>query len=187
MAAERRNGYARRAGALMFFLAALSMTASATDAAPNASDCSSAKLPAPFDFWVGSWEVYIDNKLAGTNHVEMLLGGCAYAEHWREADGSRGEGFFYYVPAQNTWKQVWVSDTPFVRGGVKEKTMASPPGRRPVIFHGTFAVSPADIYLDRTVLTPIDKDTVRQVVEISRDGGLTWKSAFDARYKRIAK
>jgi hypothetical protein len=36
--------------------------------------------------------------------------------------------------------------------------------------------------LDRTTLTPLPDDRVRQLIEISRDRGVTWQTNFDAYY-----
>lgn len=38
-------------------------------------------------------------------------------------------------------------------------------------------------YLDRTT-TRIDGDSVRQLIEVSTDAGETWRSVFDATYRR---
>jgi hypothetical protein len=38
--------------------------------------------------------------------------------------------------------------------------------------------------LDRTSLVPLPGDEVRQLIEVSSDGGATWRPTFDARYRR---
>ena len=35
-------------------------------------------------------------------------------------------------------------------------------------------------YLDRTTLTDLGDGTVRQLIEVSMDEGVTWKATFDA-------
>ncbi len=35
------------------------------------------------------------------------------------------------------------------------------------------------------VLTPIARDTVRQVIEVSDNGGAAWRPVFDAGYRRV--
>jgi hypothetical protein len=39
--------------------------------------------------------------------------------------------------------------------------------------------------LDRTTLTPLGGGEVRQHIEVSSDRGATWRSSFDAVYRRI--
>ena len=38
---------------------------------------------------------------------------------------------------------------------------------------------------DRTTLTREAPDRVRQLIEISKDGGRTWLAVFDAEYRRV--
>lgn len=40
------------------------------------------------------------------------------------------------------------------------------------------------VVLDRTTLSPLPGGEVRQLIEISADGGTTWRPTFDARYRR---
>jgi hypothetical protein len=53
-----------------------------------------------------------------------------------------------------------------------------------VRFQGEISKPDGTSYLDRTTLTPLTGDRVRQVIEISRDGGKTWQVTFDAEYRR---
>ena len=72
------------------------------------------------DFWVGSWDVFSGDRKIGTTRIEKVLNGCAILEHWKSAAGGEGKSLFYYYPAEERWKQVWVTGNPFRRGGVKE-------------------------------------------------------------------
>ena len=146
--------------------------------------CTSASPFHPFDFWLGSWDVYVAGNPVGSNEIGPILHGCAFVERWTDVNGGKGESLFYYLPSGQTWKQIWVTDSPFARGGVKEKTMLSNNCTVPVIFQGSYPVSADLTFLDRTTLSPIDENTARQLIEISRDGGVTWKSVFDAVYLR---
>ena len=146
------------------------------------------------DFWIGTWEVHLAGpavprdpaqpdllKRAGSNVIEKTLGGCAILEHWTDVFGSEGKSLFYYHRSANAWKQVWVTDV----GRVKEKRMIDAPSGA-VRFQGEVRLDNGTRILDRTTLTPLSADRVRQHIEQSTDDGKTWQSTFDAIYTRHA-
>jgi len=135
------------------------------------------------DFWVGEWEVFVGDRRVGSNRIEKILQGCAIMEHWTDIQGGQGKSLSVYTPATDTWKQVWVSETATTPGGVKEKTLVERMPDGGVRFRGTIPLADGRSYLDRTTLTPLDDGSVRQHIEISRDGE-TWETTFDARYVR---
>jgi len=130
------------------------------------------------DFWLGDWNVYADDRLDGTNHIEKILDGCAVVENWSDAGGSHGKSLFFYNRFTKAWKQVWIPEG----GPVKEKLRVADPAPGAVRFQGRVTVGPAATVLDRTTLTPLPDHRVRQVIEISRDEGKTWRVGFDAVY-----
>lgn len=136
------------------------------------------------DFWLGDWTVLADGREAGTNRVEKILAGCAVSELWRDADGGRGESLFFVQPTTRRWKQVWVTDRATVPGGLKEKLLVARLPGGGTRFQGEIQVPDGRVILDRTTLTPAPDGRVHQVIEISRDGGSTWATAFDAWYIR---
>jgi hypothetical protein len=130
------------------------------------------------DFWLGGWNVALrDGTPAGTNLLERALSGYAVFEHWRGADGGEGESFFYFDPANRTWRQVWV-----MAGCAKEKQLVAG-GADELVFAGTAFVAGRS-FLDRTTLAPAPDGTVTQRIEQSLDGGRTWQTSFDAVYSR---
>jgi hypothetical protein len=131
------------------------------------------------DFWLGEWDVFMGDQKVGTNHIEKILGGAAILEHWAGGQGGRGESLFYFLPDSGQWKQVWVVDGARV---VKEKL--STPVDGGLRFEGEARYPDGTRIPDRTTLTLQDDGSVRQVIEISRDGGRTWTPAFDGRYVR---
>jgi len=135
------------------------------------------------DFWLGDWDVFIGDQKVGDNHIAKIVDGCAITEDWRAANGARGHSLFYYLPAEQSWKQVWVTGTALSRGGVKEKTMTERM-ENAVRFQGEIKVAGGDSYLDRTTLTSLENGDVRQLIEVSTDGGGVWLAVFDARYVR---
>ena len=159
---------------------------SAPLAAQNAPapSCASQPLFAALDFWVGDWTVWVGSQQAGTNRITKILGGCAVTEEWQATGGGEGRSLFYVPPAARHWQQVWVTGNALAPGGTKEKTQldASLPGGA-VRFQGTIRNGDRE-WLDRTTLTPQDDGTVRQHIEISVDGGATWRTTFDAVYRK---
>jgi hypothetical protein len=128
------------------------------------------------DFWLGEWDVKVGDELAGRDVVRKILDGFAVIEEWRDAEGSEGQSFFYFMPAQGRWKQVWVTSTGFY----KEKL--SEPYATGVRFVGKSYGPRGRVIDDRTTLTRLPEGRVRQVIETSTDGGKTWTAAFDAVY-----
>jgi len=110
-----------------------------------------------------------------------MLKGCALQENWTEST-REGKSLFYYQPVERRWRQIWVTDTATEPGGVKEKhgVAVESGGMR---FQGELVVN-GRIVLDRTTLKLQPDGRVRQTIETSRDGGVTWKTQFDAFYVR---
>jgi hypothetical protein len=137
------------------------------------------------DFWVGEWTVHVGAQQVGTNTIEKELGGCALSERWRGADGTEGRSWFYFDRAMDRWKQVWVTQDGLRTGGTKEKTELAPAGTEAQVrFQGAYATDDGSLVADRTTLTALADGSVRQLIEISADGGETWRTVFDARYVR---
>ena len=137
------------------------------------------------DFWIGEWNVYEGNNLAGTNTIEKIVKGCAIIENWTSKGGSEGKSFFYYYPQEKRWKQVWVTQNPFSWGGVKEKEHIETLDNGAMRFQGKIISRNGKEIYDRTTLTPMENGQVRQVIESSIDGGESWKINFDAIYKPL--
>lgn len=135
------------------------------------------------DFWVGAWDVLVAGKKVRTNTIEKILDGCAIVERWRDVGGGEGQSLFYIEPATNTWKQVWVTSSALQRGGTKEKRLTEKLADGALRFQGEIATQQSK-YLDRTTLIPLPGGRVRQVIEISIDGGVTWNAGFDGLYIR---
>jgi hypothetical protein len=148
--------------------------------------CSSSEY-SKLDFWVGDWDVVSPTgEKQGTNHIEKVLNGCAIIENWRDINGGEGKSLFYFVPATKQWKQVWVTD----QGPVKEKTLIVTESGSGVQFQGELRRrNGKGSYLDRTTLTPMPGNRVRQRIEISLDGGKTWdpKLAWEGIYSPHSK
>lgn len=165
------------AGWLALSMVAMSSTATAA--------CEAAGIHGALDFWVGQWEVLVEDRVVGHNRIEKVSGGCAVVEHWRPASGGEGTSFYWVDPASRKWRQVWVTGEPFSRGGTKEKAQVPAPDGA-VRMQGEVPLPDGGRYLDRTTLTPGEGGSVRQLIEISTDGGASWRAVFDAEYRRTA-
>ena len=137
-----------------------------------------------FDFWVGNWDVKDPGgQVVGTNRITREYDGCVLQEHWVALGPQKqtGSSFNTYSPATNRWHQTWVDSTGgflLLDGGMADKSMVlagDMPARR-----GTGTVR------HRIAFTPNANGTVRQLWEVSRDGGQTWSVNFDGTYVRKA-
>jgi hypothetical protein len=162
------------------------LAAVAPRAAPLAAQtptCAADSAFGALDFWLGAWDVFVQGRRVGEDEVVKVLDGCAVTEDWMDASRRRGHSLFFVEPVGRVWKQVWVTDRALGRGGFKEKTLiAHPPDG--VRFQGEIVLEEGGSYLDRTTLTRVAADTVHQVIEVSTDGGRTWRATFDAQYVR---
>lgn len=130
-----------------------------------------------FDFWRGSWDVYADGELAGGNEIRPVAGGCALEESWSGAGGSRGTSLNYYDPDDGRWHQLWVGSGGLVlrlTGGLEDGSM---------VLEGERTAEGRRIR-DRITWSPLGDGEVRQLWEVSPDGGESWSPTFDGRYRR---
>lgn len=131
-----------------------------------------------FDFWVGSWQVTANGKVAGHNTISSILGGCVLMEEYANASGSyTGKSFNYYDDADGKWHQIWVDNQGLrlkLSGGYADGKMIMS-GEHP---------QGEDTILDRITWHHNDDGTVRQVWDQSKDNGATWETVFDGLYTK---
>jgi hypothetical protein len=129
------------------------------------------------DFWLGTWEVRTPNgKVAGTNRITSILGGCAVLEQWTGASGFQGTSLNSY--AEGGWHQTWVDGGGTLlslHGGFRDGAMR---------LAGTTSGAGGSITRHELSLTPSPGGTVRQLWRSSADGGATWTVVFDGTYAR---
>lgn len=174
------------ATALCFALLSITWSAAQTTANSTTAPthpCEGDPAYHKLDFWVGRWDVFNngDGSKDGTNEIEKILNGCAIIENWHESNGGgEGKSLFYYQKATSQWKQVWVTDA----GPMKEKRLIEELKDGSLRFQGEIPHLHGGSHLDRTTLTPLPGGKVRQVIEISKDGGKTWEVGYDAEYQK---
>jgi len=145
---------------------------------PSAKPCGARPEYRQFDFWIGEWDVQAGGKQAGTNNVQLILGGCVIFENWTGARGMTGKSFNIYNAAKGKWQQTWVDSAGNVLelyGEFKDGAMRLV-GEKPGPNGGKI--------IDRLTFFPLEGARVRQLWESSQDDGKTWSSVFDGLYIR---
>ncbi|MBT8405000.1 MAG: hypothetical protein KJP18_14150 [Gemmatimonadetes bacterium] len=135
-----------------------------------------------FDFWIGTWDVYVQGQQAGTNVVEPMLGGCALLENWTNVRGREGKSFNWVDRVTfrtPRWRQMWVDDSgntlDYYDGHYDDGAMR---------FTGHTFSPAGDSIPQKLVFYDVHPDTVRQVFEQSNDEGESWVVTFDGLYVR---
>ena len=123
-----------------------------------------------FDFWLGSWSYRQPNAFPGANEITKEGGGCLVEEHFSDQSGTRGRSVSLFSRADRQWHQTYI-DT---RGGRLVLVGTLLDGRMILLESPT----------SRYVWEVRDANTVRYAGELSRDGGQTWTSGFEAVYTR---
>jgi hypothetical protein len=148
---------------------------SAADPAPGCADARARQ----FDFWIGQWRVTENGKLAGHNHIERVLGGCALIENWSGAKGGSGKSLNFFDRDDGLWHQTWIDGSGgalFLAGKFEDGAMRME-GERP----GADGQPPVR---HRITWTPLADGSVRQLWESTPAGKLEWSRQFDGLYVR---
>ncbi len=132
-----------------------------------------------FDFWVGTWEVRLeDGTLVGQNRISRRDGGCTILETWSGAGGSSGTSISYYQPSRDQWRQLWTGSNGTlidIAGG------ASDGGMR---LEGTIEyVAENRIEAFRGTWTQLEDGRVRQHLEEFNLVAQAWQTWFDGYYR----
>lgn len=146
----------------------------------NRFPCRQRPVSRQLDYWVGDWNVVNGTTQLGTNKVELVNGDCVVQENWMSnGAGGGGKSWSYYDPPTQKWRQIFIFDN----GGTWDFTGELHDGamrfERPLPAVGN---TPAGI--QRMTYFPIAKDSVRQYIESTTDGGKTWTPGFDGMYVR---
>jgi hypothetical protein len=174
--ARRRRPSAAIAAAIA--LAAL-FTWLAGRAQPSAEQPCTAPQYRQFDFWIGNWTVTRpDGRFAGMNRVERIEGGCGVQENWQGAGGGTGRSINAYSMQDGKWHQTWLDSGGFLlrlSGGLRDGRM---------VLEGRTRGRNGQSLRQRITWTPRGDGRVRQLWEQSKDGGKTWRTAFDGLYSK---
>ena len=150
-----------------------------TEAAEKSSSPCDQPEVTQFDFWVGEWYVFSNDKLVGRNEIKRILGGCTLIEKYTAAGGKfAGRSFSYFEPEDGRWHQVWVDDSGtrmHLTGGYADGRMVMSGDR----------LKNGETVTDRISWTDNSDGTVRQLWELSEDGGKSWQALFDGQYRPV--
>jgi tetratricopeptide (TPR) repeat protein len=139
-----------------------------------------------FDFWVGHWDVHQtgSNLPVGHSVIEKIAGECAILENWTsERFSYNGKSINYFDSKNSAWEQVWVGSEGgkdyvhyFHNGHYRDKIMQ---------FDFEEKDESGNIQKGRFSFFNLSADRVRQLQEISKDGGNSWTTVYDFTYERI--
>jgi hypothetical protein len=148
-------------------------------AAEPATSACGAPACRQFDFFVGdrdTYDVQAPDKFLARNTVKVIFHGCVIHGDYRQHDGLHGESYSLYDAARKVWHQSWVThrgDLLLPDGGVQGGRM---------VFKGVERRAGKPDALVRAVWYR-QGDGVRETAERLLDGGKTWKTEFDIRFK----
>jgi tetratricopeptide (TPR) repeat protein len=143
----------------------------------NATPCAFSPEARQFDFWVGSWDVRTaQGDLAGTNDIRLGAGECVLVENWKSTQGGLGQSLNFYDADAKLWRQIWVdADAEVTRfeGSFTEGQMR---------FKGERVSKTGERIPVKMTFTPMPDGRVRQMGEVSSDGGESWSVEYDLYY-----
>jgi hypothetical protein len=134
-----------------------------------------------FHYWVGEWEVTNPKgKVAGTNRIVLMEGNCVMQENWTAAGGGyTGTSYNFYNTSTGKWQQLWIDN----QGG-NLQLEGEWNGSAMILQNKPTKNRQGQLQIDRITWTPNADGSVRQLWEVSTDGGAKWSVAFDGMYRR---
>lgn len=154
-------------------------------AVATAYPCHSLPEAKQFDFWLGTWDVFVTANMsvqAGVNTITRASEGCVILENWEATGPHCGMSMNYYDPVLRKWQQKWVgsgqdiiefNEGEYVGNEMRFKfTGTNPDG---TTFPGRL-----------TFTNMVESGRVRQHSERTSDGGKTWQTIYDFTYVRKA-
>ena len=152
------------------------------DASVAAAPCREDANYRRFDFWVGNWRVTTPGgQQVGTSHVDVVSGGCALLENWRDMRGSEGKSLNTFDPASGGWRQFWVGQG----ASVVDFSQSEWNGSSLTFTAHSRGVNGKPDVVQRLTFTPLEGGVVRQFGQASTDGGKTWTSSYDFHYHPV--
>ena len=151
----------------------VSVTASAQAQSNVAAQRCSSPEYRQFDFWLGEWDVYQGDKLAGRNSIRSILNGCAVIEEWSGTGGFKGSSLNFYNSGTKRWHQTWIDsqgqslalEGQFEAGSMVLQNLAEENAAR-----------------HRITWTPMPDKSIRQHWQVRDKPDAEWRTLFDGKY-----
>lgn len=132
-----------------------------------------------FDFWVGDWEVFNEaGEKIGENLIEKLEDNCIVNENWTGEKGGTGKSYNYYDPLDQTWNQLWISNTGNI---LKLKGTAS---KNTMILKSELSTGEKGKYYNQISWTKNSDGSVTQLWDIYDPQGNFLSNAFKGIYRK---
>lgn len=146
----------------------------------NAFPCLKDSNNNKFDFWLGEWDVYLNNQKIADSKITKAKGGCAVHEDYVVSSGLyAGQSISYYDPNDNQWQQFWVGSA-----NDKSKYYETENYEEDMQFIWKRKnTNGAEVWTKMSYVAE-DENTVVQTLVTSNDGGATWNASFSGTYKR---
>ncbi|MEW5919152.1 MAG: hypothetical protein AB1762_22305, partial [Gemmatimonadota bacterium] len=152
----------------------------------NAYPCMADSVARSFDFWIGDWDVFLTGTIlrVGRNVIERVAGGCAIMENWTASQGpvnppSDGKSLNFVDPATGKWRQVfmgsWRAQTNYHMGEYVDGAMR---------FTYERTTPQGATVSGRFTFFNLGPNKVRQMQDVTRDGGQTYQIVYDFTYVR---
>lgn len=133
-----------------------------------------------FDFWIGEWDVQTPNgQTFARSSIQLIIDQCVIFENYEHASlGYAGKSFSAYNAVSKQWTQRWIDNTGAINDYVAEFVNGE------MRFHRE-GTSPTGVKtLNKMTFFNLGPDKVRQLLEVSTDGGKTWTAGYDGIYVR---
>lgn len=131
-----------------------------------------------FDFWLGHWNVSIENdNVIRTNRISLINNGCTLLEEYTTPDGYQGKSLNMYDRASGMWHQTWMDNS----GLVLKLSGKFIDGK--MVMAGKTQTAQG-IQLNKITWQTLADGRVNQHWQTSRDNGKTWQTAFNGYYQK---
>lgn len=132
-----------------------------------------------FDFWLGEWEVFNEEgEKLGENHIEKLENNCLVSENWQGDRGGSGKSFNYYDPKDETWNQIWISNT----GTILKLKGRAEPGK--MVLKSEMVKDKKGDYYNKITWTKNTDGSVSQLWEILDENDKLLTETFNGIYRK---
>lgn len=128
------------------------------------------------DFWLGEWDVYVNDKKTANSIISKSEGGCTLHEDYKTQSEYYGRSMNYFDPKDKKYTQIWIDKFNVIT--VFKEVEAKNGYLKLQTNNGKGTLTNMDYELDSST------GNVTQTMESSKDEGKTWKETFVGVYKK---